>query len=135
MKNLRRAAISVAAGIVALIGSSALFANTNGWVIATGYDTQTTVVTGITKFWQTESLRHGGFTQHQFIGNPGLIPPGVCRAIAITWDIGVFQHRSTAWFDKELAKSAQHNCNLTFVRLDGANADGSFNLVTVAPAK
>jgi len=47
----------------------------------------------------------------------------------------VFTNRPTSWFNFLLKDSAQHNCNLTFTRLDTQNADGSFNLVTVAPSK
>jgi hypothetical protein len=135
MKYLRKAAIAAVASFATLVGSSSLFANTDGWVVATSFNNQTSIITGITKLWEIEVLKYGIFTQNQFIDNPDLIPPGICRKVAIFWDVGVFLNRPQTYFNKLLRTSAQHNCNLAFTRLDAANADGSFNLTKVAPSK
>jgi hypothetical protein len=135
MKNLRRAAIAAVAAFATLVGSSSLFANSTGWVVTTHFDNQTETVTGLTKLWEEEALRGGNGTEHQFVGNPNLIPPGACRNIAFVWNLFVFTNRPTTWFNNLLRDSAQHNCNIAFTRTDGQNPDGSFNLVTVSPSK
>lgn len=93
-------------------------------------------VEGTTPAQITVRLRHNlGQVLHQFIGDPDSIPPGVCRAVAITWNIGVFLNRPDKFFRNLLKLSAQFNCNIDFTRSDTANMDdGSYDLVSVKPA-
>lgn len=136
MTNLRRAAIAAIAALALLTISPPNYANsTSGWVLATSFDQQQSVVTGITKYWQTERLKHGLGTLHQFIDNPDFLPPGQCRSIGIVWNLFVFQNRPRSWFDKLLRESAKRNCSISYVRVDAPNADGTYTLISVRPSK
>jgi hypothetical protein len=131
VKHRIKAAI---AAVTFIIVPGALAASpVNGTITAYEFDDSQDVVTGVSPTWQVQRLRDRGFTEHRFIDDPNIMPPGACRSVAIRWNAGILMGRSRTYFTRLLAKSAQHNCSITFVREDAANPDGSFDLQQVAP--
>lgn len=134
--NYRPAAAKALVLIAATLVPGALFAGTaSGVATAVDWDGQDSTITGITTTWSKELLRHNAGTLHKFVGNPDIIPPGACRAVARRWNIAVFMGRPGVYFaTKLLPKLAQHNCRFQFERADLPNGDGSFDLKVIGPA-
>jgi hypothetical protein len=135
--NYRPAAIKAAAIVALTLLPGVVFAGgSSGQCTCVDFNNSTEVVTGITSSWVMEHLRHvGNSTLHKFVIDPNSIPPGVCRAIAIKWNIGVFLNRGDKFFTRLLRRSAQHNCRIEFDKAPSPNADGSFDLDSVRPSK
>jgi len=114
----------------------ALLAGSASESIATkDFDTTTHTVTGLTSSWTFQKLRHTAATSHDFVSDPAPFPPGPYRSFVIDWNLAVFQSKPAATFDKLLARATELGIVLRVERSDKANADGSFELVKVAPVR
>ena len=134
--NYRPAAIKAALALALTIVPGVLFAGSvNGKATAVAWDKPNNNLTGVTGSWNTELLKHNAGVFHKFIGDPNILPPGPCKAIAHKWNIAVFQNRPDAWFrNKLIPRMAQFNCHFEFQRADLPNADGSFDLQVIGPS-
>ena len=134
--NYRPTAAKAAILIAATLVPGALFAGTaSGTATALDWDSQDSNITAITNSWSKELLRHNAGTLHKFIGDPDILPPGACRAIARRWNIAVFMGRPASYFSSRLLpKMAKQNCRFSFERVDLPNGDGSFDLKVIGPA-
>ena len=128
--RLRAALAALALGIIPATVSAG---SASSWILATQYVTQSHILSGVDKGWSSTTLKHNAATQHRFVANPNAFPPDPCRAVAIVWNVAVFQNRSQPVFDALLKLSAQHHCPLDVVRSDVANADGTYDLMSIAP--
>ena len=135
MKHRLGAAIIASAFV--LSSSVLLGSNVNTTLNVKTWDSNTKVATGdaFMFVWVNEAVRHVPATAHGFIANPFEVAPGPCRAIAIEWNIAVFMNRPNSTFEKLLGKAAKHDCRLAISHGTTANQDGSFDLISAAPAK
>ena len=101
--------------------------------VVTNYNSASDVVTGDTA-GAIESLKHSPATTHQFVDMGPFFPPDPCRTIALRWNIAVFKNSPKNVFDAILVHSAQNSCKISYTRTD-SQAQGSFDLITVAPTK
>ena len=131
--NYRLKAALIAVGVIAVPAIVYAGAASDS-IVATSFSSPTSELTGVTPSWSMATVRHIRSTQNQFIGDPHLIPPGPCRAIAIKWNMGVYTDKSRTFFLRQMGQAARFNCNFTFTRTDSANALGSYDLITIAPA-
>ena len=122
------------AAVALTIIPGAVFAQSGGWIVATGFNGSTTEVTGVNNAWSTEIVRHVPGTMNKFIGDPSIIPPGPCKAIAIKWNMGVFTQKPRRFFLRQIDLAANFNCSFQFVRDDVQNALGSYDLISIAPS-
>src|SRR5262249_8309468 len=105
-----------------------------GKITATSFSSSTDEVTGVTPAWSTEIVRHVPGTQNKFIGDPNVIPPGPCRAIAIKWNMGIFTNKTRGFFLRQIQLSAKFNCNFGIVRDPQVNGLGSYDLISLSPS-
>ncbi|MFO0758549.1 MAG: hypothetical protein U0359_18800 [Byssovorax sp.] len=124
---------ALAAIVIGLIPVTVSASGASSWILATQYVVHTHTLTGLDKSWQSAKLRHGAVTVHQFVADPSAFPPDPCRALAIAWNVAVFQNRQQSVFDGLLMLSAQAHCAVNVTRANAANADGSYDMLTVAP--
>ena len=125
---------AVAALVLGLVPGTVIAGQASSWIVATNYASITSTVSGVDKSWNQQSLRHSAATVHNFVANPNAFPPDPCRVIASAWNVAVFQNRPKSAFDSLLKLSAQNQCAFSVVRSDSPNADGSFDLVSIAPS-
>lgn len=125
---------AAAAAVAVTIVPGALFAlQTVNTVVAYDYSPADAVVSGITSSWQTEKVRHRAWTHHNAVDNPDLFPSGLCRDIANRWNVNVMGAKSLTVFQTLLNSSASNTCKLQYIKSGTANADGSFDLISVVP--
>jgi hypothetical protein len=125
---------AAAAAVAVTIVPGALFAlQTLNSVIAYDYNVSDDVVSGMTSNWTVEKLRHRPWTLHKGVDNPDIIPQGVCRDTANRWNVNVMGAKSTTTFESLLETSAKNSCKLQYAKNATPNADGSFDLTSVAP--
>lgn len=125
---------AVAALVLGLLPGTVSAESASKWMLATQYVTNSHTLSGVDKSWNQESLRHNPATLHRFAAaDPGAFPPDPCKLIALAWNIAVFQNREQAAFDYMLKVSAQNHCAVEVERSSSPNADGSFDLVSIAP--
>ena len=134
--NYRPVAAKAALALALTLTSGALYAGNNakGECTCVEYEEANDTVQGISANWQMQRLRHINSTLHKYIGNPNEFGSAVCRAIAVSWNVGVFLNRSDQHFTRLIKKSASRNCKIEFERVATANSDGSFDLVWVRPS-
>jgi hypothetical protein len=125
---------AAAAAVAVTIVPGALFAlQTTNSMIAYDYSTSDAVVSGITPTWQVDKLRQRSFTLYKAVDNPDILPQGVCRDTANRWNVNVLGSKSITVFQTLLDTSATNSCKLQYTKSATANADGTFDLVSVAP--
>ena len=125
---------AAAAAVAVTIVPGALFAlQTNNSVIAFDYNSSDAVVSGMTSTWQVEQLRQRPWTLHKGVDNPDIIPQGVCRDTANRWNVNVMGAKSITVFQGLLDTSAKNSCKLQYGRNITPNADGTFDLTSIAP--
>ncbi|MEO7330682.1 MAG: hypothetical protein ABI193_19055 [Minicystis sp.] len=129
-----RLGAAVAALFLGIIPGTVSAESASSWILNTKYVTDTHTLSGVDRSWNQLSLRHTPGTQHRFATTDlSAFPPDPCRLIASAWNGAVFQDREQSAFDYLLKVSAAHNCALDVEHATAANADGSFDLVSVAP--
>jgi hypothetical protein len=127
---------AAAAAVAVTIVPGALFAlQTVNSVVAYEYSASDAVVSGLTSTWQVEKLRQRPWTLHKGVDNPDIIPSGLCRDIANRWNVNVMGAKSLTIFQTLLESSAANNCKLQYGKNSSANADGSFDLLSVVPTE
>lgn len=125
---------AAAAAVAVTIVPGALFAlQTFNSVIAYDYSYSDAVVSGMTSTWQVEKLRVRAWTPFNGVDNPDIIPQGVCRDTANRWNVNVMGAKSMTIFQGLLDTSAKNSCKLKYSKNVTPNADGTFDLTSVAP--
>ena len=135
---------AVAALAIALVPGTVTADPASNTVLATNYAMVTKVLSGLDTNFASQKLRHTGATTHQFAKlnkippDPYLqaIPPDpyqpiACRALALAWNVAVFQNRTQSVFDGILKVAAATSCTLQVSRAAVPNADGSSDLISV----
>ncbi len=64
-----------------------------------------------------------------------MYPPGPSKELSIRWNLAIFQNKPKSTFDRLLKNAAKAKTPITFVRSDSPNADGSYDLISVAPSQ
>ncbi len=129
-----RLGAAVAALFLGIIPGTVSADTASSWILATQYVTDTHTLSGVDRSWNQVSLRHNEATLHRFAtAELGAFPPDPCRLIAGAWNKAVFQNREHSAFEYILKVSAQQHCALDVVQSSTANADGSFDIVSIAP--
>ena len=131
MKYQLRAALAAVA--LVLLPGALLAGSASEKVVATGFDTTTHTVTGVTSGSEVRKLRHTAGTYHDYVNLLDL-PPGPGRGLAAQWNVAVFQNKSASTFDTLLDRAAELGVTLTVERSDTPGGDGAFDLVKVAPS-
>ena len=123
-----------AAAIAFTLGPGALFAlqSTNAAVVY-DYNSTADVILGLTSGWQAEKLRHRDWTLHKLVDNPDLVPAGACRDVANQWNGNILGYKSILSFHDLIGASANNRCKLQYTKSGSINADGTFDLIAVAP--
>jgi hypothetical protein len=62
---------------------------------------------------------------------PDPYQPFACRAIALNWNVAVYQNRQQSVFDGLLKTAAATNCTLQITQAAVTNADGSKDIVSI----
>jgi hypothetical protein len=62
---------------------------------------------------------------------PDPYQPFACRAIALNWNVAVYQNRQQSVFDGLLKAAAATNCTLQLTHAAVTNADGSKDIVSI----
>lgn len=133
MKYQLRAAF---AAIALVVLPGALFAGSASEVVlAKSFDADTHTVTGVTTASEVHKLRHTAATVHDYAVlsyfPPG--PSGPSRALAIEWNLAVFQNKPASVFDRLLRRAAELGVDLQVERTDTTNDAGAFEMVKVSP--
>jgi len=135
--NYRPAAAKAALFLSLVLVPGALYAQSNapsGQCTCVDFEEDTRTVSGVTSNLEVERLHHTNDTLHKFIGNPNDIPPGNCRVIAHAWNVAVFLKAKDQAFVALLRASAANECKIAYERDAAPNAEGTFDLVSVAPS-
>ena len=132
MKYQLRAALAAIA--LVLLPGALLAGSASEKVVATGFNTTTHTVTGVTSSSEIRKLRHTAGTSHDYVSLVDL-PPGPTRRLAAKWNLAVFQNKSASTFDTLLDRAADLGVTLQVERTDTAGTDGAFDLVKVAPSQ
>jgi hypothetical protein len=134
MKYQLRAALAAIA--LVLLPGALLAGSASEKVVATGFNADTRTVTGLTSSSEVRKLRHTSATFHDYARVD--LPPGPnaqARALAIQWNMAVFQNKPASFFDRLLDRAAELGVILEVERTDAAGPDGAFELVKVAPSQ
>ena len=139
---------AVAALAIALVSGSVTADPASSTVLATSFVMPTKILSGLDSNFAPQTLKHTVATTHQFAAikkvppDPcatgcsaiNLVPPDPCRALALVWNVAVYQNRTQNMFDALLKVAAATSCTLQVTRASAPNADGSSDLVSVTVA-
>jgi hypothetical protein len=124
------------AAIALTLLPGALFAGSASEIVSVRhFDADTHTVTGVSSSSEVHRLRHTAATVHDFVVDPELFPPGPTRSLVNEWNLAVFQNKSASKFVRLLRRAVELGIPLQVERTDKANADGTFDLVKVAPGR
>ena len=142
MKDQIGAAVTALA--IALFSGTVSADPVSSTVLATGFVPATKILNGLDVNFAAQKLKHTAATSHSFAViskyppdpyatayPPDPYQPIACRALALTWNVAVYQNRTQATFDLLIKAAATNNCSLQITRASVANADGSSDMVSV----
>ena len=151
MKYQIGAAVTVLA--IALFSGTVSADPVSSTILATGFVPATKILNGLDVNFAAQKLKHTAATSHSFAViskyppdpyatayppdpyatayPPDPYQPIACRALALTWNVAVYQNRTQTTFDLLIKAAAANNCSLQITRASVANADGSSDMVSV----
>jgi hypothetical protein len=104
------------------------------WAKVVSFDVQTSVLSVTSDGAHQTDLVHTGQTVNAAAVDPHGFPPGPCKRLALMWN-----HELTSSGDPDvrplLTGFADNGCAIGYVTSSTPNADGSYNLLSIAPAK